>query len=247
VANSPALVRALIASLVDQLGVDPAKDIVVWDRYVVDITSHGKYAPEDLAGAKAIGNLLDGPKYEEGETDDDPKLTAGIGYGPSFCEGTIPRGQPLKGIGQFARLTRILTHETDLTINCTVFKSHNVSGITGALKSVYGMIHNPGEYHKDFNTVAPQLYAIPAVRNSIPLTICEGIIGVMQGDPASSSNCQPKRILLSQDPVALDSYIHDLMDELLAAKGGAALGPLPWLDGAAALGLGSRAYELTKV
>jgi hypothetical protein len=248
VATSPALVRALIASLRDRLGVDP-KNIVVWDRYLLDLTGNGKYTEEDLAGARAIGNLLHGPDPTKGENEDDPSLTDGHGYGDSICE--APRGQVAtdNSAGSFPRLSRILTDETDFTINCTVFKSHNVSGITGALKSAYGMIHNPGEYHTDFDIVSPLLYAIPAVRNSLPLTICDAILGVMLGNPVSPANCTPRRIFLAQDPVAMDSYVLDFMNQLLAEKGGRSVvpSPVPWLDRAATLGLGSRSYQLTKV
>jgi hypothetical protein len=248
VATSPALVRALIASLRDRLGVD-TKNIVVWDRFLEDITIHGKYTEEDLAGARVSGNLLRASDETIGETEDDPSLTAGHGYGASICD--VPKGQAATGSapGRFPRLSRILTDETDLTINCTVFKSHNVSGLTGSLKSVYGMINNPGEYHKNFEVVSPLLYAIPAVCNAIPLTICDAITGVILGDPASSADCAPKRIFLAQDPVAMDSYTHDFMNQLLAEKGARSVipSPVPWLDGAAALGLGSRNYQLTKV
>jgi hypothetical protein len=247
VAPSPALVRALIASLRDRLGVDTSK-IMVWDRYLIDITGHGKYSDEDRAGAMMYGNLKAGPL--EGETVDSPQVTDGIGYGPQLTD-LVPQGVPETGggTGEYARLSRIITDKTNLTINCLSLKTHNVSGITGAIKSVYGIVHNPGEYHKNFNEVAPLLYNIPAVRNSMSLTICDGIIGVISGDPSSKANSTPKRILLGQDPVAFDSYIVDLINQLRAAIGGGPIEPVPdpWLDKAASLGLGTRSYQLVQV
>lgn len=247
VAPSPALVRALIASLRDKLGVDPS-NIFVWDRFVSDLSSRSKLKDEDLAGARMIGNLLRGADEEKGETADDPALTNGIGYGDMFC--SLPRGiNEMTGLpGDWARVSRVVTHETDLTINCLSFKTHNIAGVTGAIKSVYGIIHNPGEYHREFNDVAAKLYAIPAVRNSIPLTICDAIVGLSSGDPTGYANCWPKRVLLAQDPVAMDSYIIDLMNQVRGTLSGP-LDPkqLVWIDNAAALGLGTRNYELVQV
>jgi hypothetical protein len=248
VATSPALVRALIASLRDKLGVDPGK-IVVWDRYLSDLTGNGKYTSEDLAGARMYGTLTRGVDEEKGENQDDPNFTDGHGYGDTIC--SVPKGQLESGTGpgRYPRVTRIVTHETALTINCLAFKSHNVSGITGALKSVYGIIDNPGHYHKDFDVVAPPLYAIPAVRKSISLIICDAIRGVLSGPPSGPSNCIPRRILLAQDPVAMDSYIHVLLNQLRAAIGSGPIvpSPDPWLDKAASMGLGTRGYQLVTV
>lgn len=247
VTPSAALVRALIASLRDKLNVDPG-NILVWDRYVSDLTSHSKLKDEDLAGVATVGNLLRGPDDTKGETADDPALTNGIGYGDMIC--SVPRGKnEVTGLdGDWARVSRIMTHETDLTINCLAFKTHNISGVTGAIKSVYGIIHNPGEYHKDFNEVAAKLYAIPAVRNSIPLTICDAVLGLSSGDPTGYANCWPKRMLLAQDPVAMDSYIIDLMNQVRGTLSGP-LDPkqLVWIDDAAAMGLGTRSYQLVQV
>ena len=50
--------------------------------------------------------------------------------------------------GETPRLSRILTELTDVTINGPVLKTHGVSGITAAMKNIYGVIHNPGDYHR---------------------------------------------------------------------------------------------------
>jgi hypothetical protein len=248
VATSPAVVRALVASLRDKLGVEPSK-IVVWDRFLSDLTGNGKYTEDDLGGARMYGTLIRGVDENKGENQDDPKFTDGHGYGETICG--VPQGQLESGTGpgRHPRVSRIITHETALTINCPVIKSHNVSGITGAIKSVYGIIDNPGHYHKNFNVVAPPLYDIPAVRKSISLTICDAIKGVLSGPPSGPANCVPKRLLLSQDPVAMDSYILDLLNQLRAALGSSPIAPSPdpWLDKAASMGLGTRKYQLVSV
>jgi uncharacterized protein (DUF362 family) len=153
------------------------------------------------------------------------------------------------------RLSRILTDPkyTELTINCPVFKTHvDVSGITGALKNAYGIIDNPGHYHFPLsNTAIPQLYAIPAIRKSISLTVVDALIAVINGQTSSIANAAPGRILLAQNPVALDSYALDLMNQLRAADRGK-MAPVDstrtvWLDNAEQAGLGSRKYTLVQV
>jgi uncharacterized protein (DUF362 family) len=239
VATSPALVRAIIASLRDKLGVDPKNQIIVWDRYLVDITGHGKYSADDLADARALGNLTRAVKTGENEAD----FAADNGFSDPLCQ--VEKGTK----GRVARLSRILTHHTDLTVNCPVLKRHGESGVTGAMKNIYGMIDIPGDYHQPLlNTFLPKLYALPAIRNSISLTILDALVAVTNGATQDARDYAPRRILFAQDPVALDSYAWDLLKQLRASQSFAAddSKPTAWLDKAAALGLGSRNYSLVK-
>jgi uncharacterized protein (DUF362 family) len=242
--TSPAIVRAIIASLRDKLGVDTHK-IVVWDRFDSELTSAGKYSNDDLADARLVGTLT--APIPKGGTEDMVTLP-GRGYGDTACE--APPGDD----GSLPRLSRILTDPsyTEITINCPVFKTHKaVSGITGALKNIYGMIDNPGQYHNCVNTALPKLYALPVIRRSISLTIIDALIGLISGDTDQPANAAPRRILLAQDPVALDSYALDLMNQLRAAPpndmGQVDSTTTVWLDNAANAGLGSRTYKLIQV
>jgi hypothetical protein len=246
VPTSPAIVRAIIASLRDKLGVDPTR-IVVWDRYLSELTTAGKYSDDDLAGAQLLGTLTRG--YDITTETEDTVTPPGLGYGDAPC------GAPPDDKGNLPRLSRILTDPkyTELTINCPVFKTHKqVSSITGALKNAYGMIHNPGNYHFPLsNTAIPQIYAIPAIRRSISLTIVDALIAVINGETSAAANASPGRILLAQDPVALDSYALDLMNQLRASDRGK-MGPVDstktvWLDNAEIAGLGTRNYKLIQV
>ena len=213
VTPSPALISAIVASLHDKLGVDPG-DIFVWDRFLTDLENNGKLSSGAVGGATLIGTLLRG--LNSGENADDPKVTAGHGFGDPIC--SAPMGVAMPGqTARYPRLSRILTQETALTINCPAFKSHNISGVTGAMKNIYGMIDNPEQYHSpNLFTDLPKLYALPDIRNRISLIICDALVGILLGDPAARANCQPGRILLAQDPVALDSYIRDTMDQIQA-------------------------------
>lgn len=247
VTTSPALVGAIVASLHEKLGVDPTT-IVVWDRFLADLENSGKYSSDALGGAKLVGNLLRG--LNTGESEDDPTITGGHGFDDPIC--SAPIGVPLPGkTASYPRLSRVLTQEIDLVINCPVFKVHNISGITGAMKNIYGMINIPDQYHDaNLATDMPKLYALPDIRNRISLTIFDALIGVVNGQtPADRPDQSPGRLLLAQDPVAIDSYALDLIDQLraLSDAGSRSAAANPWLDGAATLGLGSRSYSLIQV
>jgi uncharacterized protein (DUF362 family) len=223
--TSPAVVRAIIRSLTTKLGVDPST-IVVWDRRLDELINAGKYTAEDLQGAQMVGTVnsttdASGPGY----------------YGNAACsvvEGSTPK------------LSRILTRDTDITINCPVLKSHGVSGVTGALKNIYGIIDIPGNYHDNLPTALPALYNLPAIRNSIKLTIIDALQAVTMKDTQDPPDATPKRILASTDPIALDRYALDLVNQLRATHSVKPIeGPLVgWLDRAYELGLGAASYSL---
>jgi hypothetical protein len=239
VVTSPALVHAIVVSLRDKLGVDPGH-IVVWDRRLDELNRHGKYSADDLAGAQLLGTQLKpglAPDAGTPGTADEP------GYGDMISP-TIECRSP--------RLSRILTDRTDLTINCSVFKVHGQSGVTAAMKNIYGIIDIPASYHGSIlHTGLPKLYALPAIRNSISLNICDALIAVANGNTdTEATDPPPRRILLAQDPVAMDSYALDLMNKVRASMaGGRGLPPIEtsltqWLDNAVAHGLGTRNYDL---
>jgi hypothetical protein len=170
---------------------------------------------------------------------------AGSGFGNPICS-------PVEG--QSPRLSRILTDLTDVTINCSVFKHHNLSGVTAAMKNIYGMTDSPVRFHNNLNTALPKLYALPQIRNSISLTIVDALVSVTVGDTADPLDFSPSRIFLAQDPVALDSYALVLLNEIRAAMANAhpiAIQPIApsltaWLANAAAAGLGSTNYSLVQ-
>jgi uncharacterized protein (DUF362 family) len=239
--TSPAVVRAVIASLRDNLGVNPTNNIIVWDRFRSDITTFGKYSSDDLAGATIRGNLTRGLKTGESEA----SFVDG-GYGDSPCQA------PKSSKGNYPRLARLLTESTNLTINLPVFKRHPDSGFTGAMKNIYGMFDIPGEYHDPtIRTALPEIYALPAIRNSISLTIFDALLTVTNGANYNSPDSALGRILLAQDPVAMDSYGWDLLVQYRASKPNWKVDdptiPYAWLNHAQEIGLGTRSYNLVQV
>jgi uncharacterized protein (DUF362 family) len=228
--TSPAVVQAIIKSLQTHTEVCPG-NIIVWDRRLDELQNAGKYNEGHLQGAQLIGT------YKEA------KNFAGPHYSTEFF-GTFQGSTP--------RLSRILTDLTDVTINCPVLKAHGQSGVTAAMKNIYGIIDTPGNFHTDSKKgislprALPDLYNIPKIRKSIKLTIVDALQAVALGDTASMPDAIPGRIFASTDPVALDRYALDLINELRAAhKQKPIAGDIvAWLDNAYQLGLGTKSYNL---
>jgi hypothetical protein len=231
VPTSGAIIRAIVTSLRDGLSIEPS-NIIVWDRTLDDIKTRGRYTDDQMAGARVMGTLAIAGKVTDGDPD----------YGDIICP-------PIED--ETPRLSRIMTDMTHLTINVPVLKTHNVSGVTAAMKNIYGIIDIPGRYHKPkLQTALPAIYALPAVRNALVLTITDALIGIVTGDTDSGTDISPKRILLAQDPVAMDNYALALVNQLRAGltppKGPVDETVLGWIDRAHQLGLGNKNYALVK-
>ena len=227
-ATSLPLAQAIVTSLMEGLGVEAAR-ITVWDRRLDELTRAG-FTSDALGGAAVVGTV-------NSTTD-----TSGPGYSKAIC-GEVAGKTPL--------LSKIITEQTDLTINVPVLKTHVVSGITAAFKNIYGIINNPGDYHTNANEALPALYALPPIRNHLRLTIVDSLIAVLTGGTSDPPDAQPRRLIVGQDPLAVDSYCLVLANQLRAefAKPPGDVDPslLEWLDNAVALGLGTRSYELVAV
>jgi uncharacterized protein (DUF362 family) len=218
------LVKALVDSLVDGLSLSRDR-IVVWDRRVDELARVG--FTDAAVGAKVIGTWAS-------VTDQ-----SGPGYGEPTC-GVVA--------GKAPRLSRILTDLTDVTLNFPVLKTHAICGVTGALKNIYGIIDNPGDYHANINTSLPELYRLPPIRKALRFHLLDALVAVTTGGTSSPADTVPKRLLASVDPLALDRRALALADQLRADK---QLGLAPvdrsvmgWMENAQALGLGSLDYLL---
>jgi uncharacterized protein (DUF362 family) len=235
VSTSPAVVRAIIKNLQTNLSVC-ASNIIVWDRTFTELVA-AKYSADDLQGARMLGTTgtyggVTGPGYSQ------PNYGTYDGY-----------DEAAKVWGKYTpRLSRILTEETDITINCPVLKSHGVSGVTAGLKNIYGIIDIPGVFHTPIATALPALYNLAPIRKGIQLTIVDALKAVTVGDTQAMWDNAPGRIFASQDPLALDHYALDLLNSLRAQKKKPAISGdvVSWMDNAYQLGLGTNGYTLVE-
>jgi hypothetical protein len=232
--TAPAIVRALIGSLLSKLGVCPS-NIIVWDRRLDELDSVGKYTSDDLQGAQLLGTVK--------------SLTAAGGPGYSHTDYLTLQGSSPK-------LSRILTEMTDVTINLPLLKVHGQTGITGALKNIFGMFHCPGSFHtdpaknQDIHTALPALYNMGPIRQGIKLTLVDALRAVLSGDTDKAPNAMPGRIFASVDPLALDYYALDLINELRAVpplRMSPITQPLAWMENAYQAGIGTKGYNLVSL
>ncbi|MBS1149000.1 MAG: hypothetical protein H6Q89_698 [Myxococcaceae bacterium] len=226
-ATSVALTKALVASLRTWLGL-PAENVLVWDRRLDELQRVG--FTDEAVGAKVVGTWRSAADR------------SGPGYGTPTC-GTVA--------GKAPRLSKILTELTDLTINVPVLKTHAICGVTAALKNIYGIIDNPGDYHQNLNTALPELYRLPPIRSRLRFTVLDALIDVTTGGTSDPPDAVPRRLVLGADPLALDSHALTLADALRAEKN---LGLKPidrgamgWLQQAYEQGLGTLEYRLTEL
>jgi hypothetical protein len=226
--TSPAIVRAIISNLINKGQFCPG-NIVVWDRRLDELAGTGQYKDVHLQGAQLLGTV-------RSTTDSS---------GPGYTK------EPWGKVGDASpKLSRILTEHTDVTINCPVLKTHGQSGVTGALKNIYGIIDNPSDYHSSALAMGlPSLFRIPHIRKSIKLTIVDALQAVIMGDTADRPEAVPGRIFASLDPLAIDCYGRDVINQLRAFRNQRPVNEnmLRWLDNAYQLGIGTKSYRLVSL
>jgi len=168
----------LVDAVSERLEQMGVREIIVWDRLNADLESARFRIVEHGSGRRCFGNDVMG--YEDDLVE----------YG---------------SVG--SRLSRTLTQACDAVINLPVLKDHGIAGVTIALKSVFGAIHNPNKYHlyvgdpyvADVNMLAP-------IRQKLRLHICDATAAQYEGGPSYMPQWMwPfNGLLVARDPVALD-------------------------------------------
>jgi uncharacterized protein (DUF362 family) len=190
---SPAWVSVLARGL-RTAGVEE-KRIVLWDRSSRELKEAGFPLNWEGKGMRCFGT--DAP---------------GMGYDPDLVENGSIGGL----------LSRVLTTLTSAQVNLCILKDHNLAGLSGALKNLYGAIHNPNKYHDGHcNPYIADLNALPQIRQKFRLTLCDALRVQCHGGPAFKSQWMEnyRGILASFDPVALDFVGWRLLDQIRKAHG----------------------------
>jgi uncharacterized protein (DUF362 family) len=125
-----------------------------------------------------------------------------------FGNDTLGFEDDLSTFGQAGSLVcRTLTQVCDAVINLPVLKDHGIAGVTLALKSMFGAIHNPNKYHTNAcDPYVADVYALPSICQKVRLHICDGINAQYDGGPSYMPQWMwPfNGLLVARDPVALD-------------------------------------------
>ena len=168
----------LVEAITERLRQAGITEIVIWDRQNSDLERARFKIVERGSGVRCFGNDVLG--FE------DDLATFGKA-GSLVC--------------------RTLTQVCDAVINLPVLKDHGIAGVTLALKSMFGAIHNPNKYHSNAgNPYVADVYALAPIRQKVRLHICDGLNAQYEGGPSFMPQWMwPfNGLLVSRDPVALD-------------------------------------------
>jgi len=124
-----------------------------------------------------------------------------------------------------------------------------ISGITFAMKNHYGSISAPSLLHSNIGNAIAELNALPPIKDRTRLIIGDALTACLKyrgSYPYWSSDWTGDSILVSFDPVAIDTMALQMLDRLLTDAGGSPASLLALrematscLESAAELGLGT--------
>ncbi|SPE18217.1 conserved exported hypothetical protein [Candidatus Sulfotelmatomonas gaucii] len=183
---------AVVCERLQQAGVKAA-DIVVWDRDTEELERAGFHI--NIGGDRVQCYGTDRVDYED-------YLSAWGSVGS--C------------------VSKILTRSSSVLINLPVLKDHDGAGVTIALKNMYGTIHNPNKYHPNgCDPYVADVNMLPEIRSRMKLVICDAITAMYEGGPGFKPEHSWKcnGLLVSQDPVALDSTGWQMIERKRAEMG----------------------------
>lgn len=116
-------------------------------------------------------------------------------------------------------ISRILTQECDKIINMAILKDHGLAGVTLCLKNIsYGICNNNARFHgpEHISTFISDIYSLPDVKDKVVLNIVDGLEACFEQGPVPRSNdvlFTPKKMWFSEDPVAIDSICHEVIEK----------------------------------
>ena len=121
-----------------------------------------------------------------------------------------------------SRMSRTLTQVCDAVINLPVLKDHSITGVTIALKSMFGAIHNPNKYHISAgDPYVADVYMLPPIRQKVRLTICDATTALYEGGPSFMPQWTwpYNGLIVGLDPVAVDYTGWQIIEKKRAEKG----------------------------
>jgi uncharacterized protein (DUF362 family) len=170
-----------------------ADQIVIWDRLNSDLESARFRVAERGSGIRCFGNDT-------------------LGYDPELAV--------YGSVGSL--ISNTLTRVVDAVISLPVLKDHGITGVTLALKNVFGAIHNPNKYHLTVgDPYIADVNMLPAIRKKIRLTICDATTAQYEGGPSFMPQWTwpYNGLIVGTDPVALDYTGWQIIERKRAEKG----------------------------
>jgi uncharacterized protein (DUF362 family) len=186
---------ALVMAVAERLqlaGVKPG-NILVWDRNARDLQACGLRINTDPTRIRCFGSDVAG-------FEDNVEV-----WGSSR-----------------ARFSKILTRQCAMVINLPILKDHSMSGITFAMKNMYGVVERPQDLHAGgCNPGVADLNAFPVIRQKIKLTIGDAMSSVYEGGPLFRPErlWHPNALIVGEDRVAMDQVAWGILEKKRAEAG----------------------------
>ena len=223
--SSPELIREILRG-VQSAGV-PIRNIVVYDRFgnEMDLGSYQLLMPPGVRVVGVQDSRLDEAGYD-----------ANV-----YCQ--------VDFFGEWetrSYMASIVANEVTKIINVPTLKDHSASGVTGCLKNVaYGTFNNVARSHKEpysfTNPLIGVMCTVEPLRSKVVLNIMDGTRMVWHGGPLTQNQdfiYQAGLMLMSTDPVAMDTVELDLIDAKRRQEGA----PSVWEHKASSITRNSREF-----
>ena len=174
-----------IAHKLEEAGVQSG-NIIIWDRNARDLQACGFSISTEPGRLRCYGSDVAG--YEEERS--------------SWGTAKI-------------RVSKILTRECAMVIGVPILKDHSMSGVTFAMKNMYGVVDRPQDLHAGgCNPGVADLNCIPAVREKVRFTIGDAMSSVYDGGPGFRPErlWYPNAIMIGEDRVAIDQTAWQMIE-----------------------------------
>jgi len=168
-------------------------NIIVWDRNARDLQACGFTISTDPGRLRCYGSDISGFEHEPS------------GWGSASI-----------------RLSKILTRECNMVIGVPILKDHSMSGVTFAMKNMYGVVDRPRDLHAGgCNPGVADLNCIPAVREKVRFTIGDAMSSVYDGGPSFRPErlWYPNALIVGEDRVAIDQVAWQMIERKRAEAG----------------------------
>ena len=213
------VVDAIVEGLTSA-GVKP-NNIIIWERWNWEMKLGGYEINTSDAGVRCYGTDHGGTKEAA----------------RSFYSDT-----PVDIAGVPVYFSKILLEEVTALINVPLVKDHRTSGVTCSMKNHFGSIINPGDLHRsNCDPYLAYLNLASPIKDKTRLIVCDFLRAVYNGGPGDSPDrWRQNAIMVSRDPVALDSVGLRIIEEKRKEKGMLPIGERArYVATAAKLGVGT--------
>ncbi len=196
----PAVVAAVVEGLL-AAGLPP-KNIVIWDRQLVDLRIAGFFELAERYGVRitsAASAGWDDKTYYENS------LLGNLVWGDSEF------GKKGDGIGRRSYVAKLVARDLTRHISIAPMLNHNLAGVSGHFFSMaFGSVDNTLRFESTSRALAeavPEVFALPVLYDRLALCITDALICQYQGEHLTRLHYATplSQLRFSKDPVALDS------------------------------------------